>query len=460
MGKSFADRKRNLVCFFLGNSTLDRVRFEALATACFRFTPKVAIRFPEAVFLDIRGCEGLFSEEGLVLRLKILGKRFLDSSTFPIRVQFAEDVPTALALARYPVSSVKRELPLEALSDFDCPFKGFEDEKPLFKAEDRLFSKDFQQVLGKLGLRNVGDFMDLPVKSLAARLGKRAVEINARLHGHLGTPWIAFQPQERYLEKVALDEEVQLESVFFILKGVIDRAMARLRGLAQRANRVAIELQVRRFSVIRAEDVVRRWEIELPVPQGSTSGLLGILRERISFDVDQNPFLAPLEQVSFEVLETIPGRGPQLDFFNKKEEEEEKWNSLVGRLIDHLGKENVFIAQPVHRYLPEYSWKKQRWQSQSKMEDRADIPLASRPLRILKKPEAVQIENRFLVFPDGKKVRILGFDGPERIDSEWWRNAEGEENQTRDYYRIVVGEGQIYWVFLSNSQIFLHGYFD
>ena len=453
MGKTFVDSKRQVVCFFLPSASLDRPQFEALATACYRFSPQIAIRFPEAIFLNIRGCEGLFSEQGLRARLSVLGKKFLSCST---QIRFAEDAPTALALARYPFSSEKRELPLEALSDFDLPFGTPEKQKP----EPKVYTKEFLDVLHKLGLKNLGDFMNLPYKSLAARVGKKGVEISAKLRGDLEIPWPRFCPPEKISETLYLEEEVQLESVFFVLKGMMDRTMSRLRGLAKRASRISLELQVRKFSTLSVSERVRRWEIELAVPQGSTSSLLGIVKERIYFEIEKTPLGAPVEEITFEILETVPGRGSQFDFFDSKEEDQEKWDSLVGRLVDQLGRENVFLAHPVARYFPEKNWIKKLEPSSFAETDLFIAQVADRPLRVLKKPELLKFANGILKDAEGRPRRVVHSEGPERISPEWWLESSEGTNQKRDYYKLTLENGQRVWVFISEGLLFLHGYFD
>lgn len=462
--------KRNIVCFFMGTSFLSRESFEALASACFRFSPLVALRYPDSIFINIRGCDGLFSEKGLALRLLALGRRFCEPNSFQGRVTFAEDVPTALALARFPLSSVKRGLPLEALSDYDAPFG-----KKSGKVSPRFMDQTLL-VLKKLGLKNLGDFMDLPPQSLAARFGQQGVEMRARIDGAYELPWPNFQPQEEIAESVELDEEVHLESVFFVLRGVVDRTMARLRGLAKRASKLAIELEVKKLSTVAHEDLKRRWEIELPIPQGAAPALMGILRDRIDFDLTRQPLVGGVERVCFQILETVPGQGAQLDFFDKKEEEQEKWNGLVGRLVHQLGKESVFVAHPVDRYLPEKAWRRalQEMPKTLETEFRDTEQGRERPLRVLKTPEPLQFQNGFLLHRDGKRWKLLRAEGPERMTPEWWSVDKPSEisdpkdfKLTRDYYQMTVEKGQQLWVFLSYSEssreegsLFLHGYFD
>ncbi len=82
-----------------------------------------------------------------------------------------------------------------------------------------------------------------------------------------------------------------------------------------------------------------------------------MIKDRLESDLVKEPLIAPVTAVSFQVLESTPANGAERDFFNKKEEEEEAWNSFVSRLAEKLGRDLVFIASSVERYLPEKSWR-------------------------------------------------------------------------------------------------------
>src|SRR4051812_1110464 len=72
----------------------------AWAEACGRFTPQIALRASEAVFLEMSGSHHLFGP-GLQRRIQALASRFgIDSSR--LRVGEGPDAGMALVRARYP----------------------------------------------------------------------------------------------------------------------------------------------------------------------------------------------------------------------------------------------------------------------------------------------------------------------------------------------------------------------
>src|SRR5688572_28963345 len=111
-------RKDRILCVLLQGVDLDSA-VRRFAEACFRFTPQIAIREGEAVFLEIGKCLSLFSEEGLAARVQVLAKRFGMS----VSIGFAGSPGEALALARFPEAQEAHRLPLEAMQDCLSPFQ-------------------------------------------------------------------------------------------------------------------------------------------------------------------------------------------------------------------------------------------------------------------------------------------------------------------------------------------------
>ena len=147
----------------------------------------------------------------------------------------------------------------------------------------------------------------------------------------------------------------------------------------------------------------RAWEIEFPLPQGATSGVLPILRDRLHFDLQRTPLDSPVTSIVFEVQETAPGRGAQRDFFNRTEEEAEAWEALVGRLErrghhQKTASVRTFVAVQVDRHLPEKNWRPAEWDSRPgppRGGESTSPALSSleaiRPSRLLKQPERLNL---------------------------------------------------------------------
>jgi len=234
-----AKRRQRVACLLI---TKPVVSIEAFAEACFRFSPQVALRGEEAVFVEIGGSSHLFSEQTMPLRLTALCQRF----DVQAKVAIADDAPTALAMARFRQADAKK-LPLEALSDFLSPFRNDSDlDKRAAKIVDSLRS---------LGLNTLEDFSKLPTGTLASRFGKEGFELSYLIQQSYARPWPLFRLPERVSEKADLfavdtmEAVASLESVLFVLRTLSDRAMSRLRARGLRASTVELELGLDRHTL-------------------------------------------------------------------------------------------------------------------------------------------------------------------------------------------------------------------
>ena len=454
-----------IACFYLESPLPQTETLHALAEACFRFTPQIALG-ERAVFLEIGASHRLFSEQLLTMRLDRLAKRF----GFLSRVTFGGSAGEALALARYPSFLYARDLPLESLTGYAFPFvseRGSPDPEAVKKIAELI------RTLKLLGLKTVGELATLPPPALASRFGKEALKLGGCVRaegpgrpGH-GEAWPGFHPSPRVLEKAPVENSETLEAILFVLRGLADRIIARLYGRGERASVLNIRFDLVKWGSRCSESgkaLRREFKLSLPLAQGSVSGLIPIMRDYLSQRLESEPFDAPVDSVQLEVLETVPSRSAQRDFFSKKEEEAETWDALVARLAQKLGKDRVFTAIPERRYLPEkaYSRSLKRASPGPKGQASEQPFWPPRPTRLLAHP------------------RILGtlgassLEGPERLSGEWWDSQY--EGFNRDYYRLKTASGEELWVFLNRNMsraassgspksaeeevLYLHGYFD
>lgn len=433
-----------------GKQKADEKSITALAEACYRYTPQIAVRTPReneteyAIFLEIGACHRLYSEELLKMKLATLAKRFGWLS----RVSLGDSASEAFALARNPSYFYLQDLPLNAIVDFVTPFGVDPDlEKKLEKVI---------HTLKVLGLKNVGEFATIPPRMLSSRFGKEAVELSARIRSQLEMPWPGFHPSLTIVEKSPVENSENLEAIGFVLKGLVDRAIARLHGRCERASIVQVDFDLvkwgRRSTSTGGSGLgqssVREFRLELPIAQGSTRGLFPIIQEYLSTALQREPITAPVDSIHLQILESVPSRGSQRDFFTRKEEESEVWDALVARLSLKIGAGKVYTAVPVDRYLPEKAYSR----SIKKLSDKeyAAPQWPHRPTRVLKHPQPLS------EFPVGQ------VHGPERVSGEWWNSQC--EGFFRDYYRLKTANGQELWIFRNckapTPEFYLQGYFD
>ncbi len=77
------------------------------------------------------------------------------------------------------------------------------------------------------------------------------------------------------------------------------------------------------------------------------------------------------------------------------------------------------------------------------------------------RPSLLLSEPLLLNSYDTNKLQFLTQFPIERIESEWWK-TNSQKIKNRDYFFAHTPQGQLLWVFKdrTNSQVYVHGYFD
>lgn len=428
-----------VICLLFPKST----PLKRIAETLHRLTPQISVREGEAIFLEIEQCHRLYSEQTIVLRLQNLMKRM----GLSYRLAVAEDPATALAFAKTPGLN-KRQLPLRALHEYASPF-----------CEDPVMTREVEKIiwaLDRLAVRNLGEFLKLPSRSLSSRFGNLGLKLYRSIKNFQDTPWPRFVPVEKVIERMDWGHELScdtIDSIFFYVKTLLDRSLLRLFGRGQRLLSFQIKFELEKHSMLKEAEKI--WKFDLHLPHGSTRNILSIVRERIGFDLTLKPLEALVNAMELRVVETARSVSSQRDlFFPKREEDQEAWNSLVTRLSVKLGKDKIFCARPVESYLPEKNWAPHMMEKiQTGLSIK--IPFPQRPMRLFKEPQHILFDGNTLSMDD-RALKVRSLWGPEILSSEWW----SDEKADRIYYRVLSETGEKFWVFMQDGKFFLHGVYD
>lgn len=411
-----------VVCLFPTDPSI----LPSLAEACLVFSPQVA-QAEEAVFVEVSASRHLFTLEECFVRLRQIVAHFSVNT----RVSWAEDIPTALAFARFGVTR-REALPVEALADFLSPFQRQEfTSAPLFR---------------KLGVANLEDFLRVPRAGLASRFGKEGLFAYERLLRSGEVAWPRFVPPEKLLERADFDfasRVENLEPVLFLLRNLLHRIFLRLYARKQKLVDFTLTFHLNRFCAQRERHSV----FHLPLPQSDPKALLSLMQERLARELELRPLEEALEGLSFEVQGTAPMLDAQREIFSRAEEEREAWASLVARLEEKLGSGSAFLAVPAPRIRPEASWTKSLEKDPGTV-----VATPPRPLRIF--PPLPLTRKGERLSHGRRHWNLLSFQGPEKISGEWWLGGF-----CREYFRVET-ETETLWVFRDEAGLFLHGVFD
>jgi protein ImuB len=431
----------------------DARALDAIGDWCQRYTPLLAVDPPDGILLDIGGCAHLFGGEeklrdDLLVRVTGFG--------FSARAAVAATIGAASAAARFTDAAIT------ATGDESNLLE------PLPLAALRLPGETVA-TLARVGLKRIGDIIDLPRAPLAARFGAGLLRQLDRALGREHEPLSPLKPVAPYVAERNFHEPILREEDVL---AAVERLAARLKSALAARGDGARRLELVLF---RTDGVVKRIAAGTSRPVRDPQAIRALFVERLAAlgdEVDPG-FGFDLARLSVLVAEPYPDEQIGLGCG----EDQAEFDRLVDRLSARLGRRRVsrLIAHDSH--IPELAAAAMPAQSMARGVEpgwkafrrfRSEASLSARPLRLLARPEP--IEDVFALVPDGPPVRfrwrralheVIAAEGPERIEGAWWSEAGGS---TRDYYRVEDKAGLRFWLFraglyrdLAQPRWFLHG---
>lgn len=416
----------------------DASLLESIADWCLRYTPLVACDAPDGLLLDIGGCAHLYGGEAALVA--DLGRR-LEGAGFAYRIAIAGTIGAAWAAAHHG----------QAASHTD----GVERKilTPLPLAALRL-APETVAALGRVGLKRIGDIIDLPRSPLTARFGAAVLRQLDRALGHEHEPLNPRLPvapyvaEQRFAEPIGREEDVL---------GTVEKLAAQLAFALERRGDGARRIELTLF---RTDGELRRLAAGTSQPLRDPGAIRALFAERLNALADAlDPgFGFDMARLSVIVAEPCP---PEQIGIGGAEDTAEV-DRLVDRLSARLGARRVrrLIAQDSH--IPELAAVTAPAQSTAAdagWEDFrrycAEAELSPRPLRLLTRPEPIEA---LAEVPDGPPLRfrwrralheVIAADGPERIEGAWWTDTGGHPSGSlaRDYFRVEDRSGLRFWLF-------------
>ncbi len=424
----------------------------ALARRCEGFTPLVAPDAPDGLLLDITGCDHLFGgEAGLRAALRAM----LAAEGVALRASIAGTAPVARMLARFGRTAIARPGEDEALLR-PLPIAALD-----LPAEAAL-------ALTRAGLVTLGDVLDCPAASLAARFG---ADLPARLRRALGVETAPMQPLRAAIacraERRFAEPLVQTEALEITLAALIDEVVEDLtrRGAGGRIFEACFH---------RCDGVLCPVVVETGQPQRDAAAIARLFREKLETLSEPLDAGFGFDAVSLHVSRHEALGALQRDL-DGKAREETTLADLVERLSQRLGPARVQRFAPRETHDPARAFRRITAAgapaARMPWPRRAPGEPPDRPLQLLDPPQLI---DTLAEVPDGAPRRfrwrsalhdIRLAEGPERIAPEWWRAAPWP--RARDYYRLEDAQGRRFWVFRDGLHAegtepprwYLHGFF-
>lgn len=465
-----------------------------------KFSPWVAEEAPESLIIDLTGCSHLFGGEEALLAQVEADCAALGLS---VRAGIADTPGAAWALARFAGQRGQDGAETGARSGDDIvqearatrsraarrrgwekggalPVKGRAGPPPprgaiappgqmrqalapLPLAALRLAPGGIES-LTRLGLRRIGDLLDLPRAAIARRLGAETVR---RIDQALGIEPEPVSPAAAPLHFAARltfpDPIGTLEDIAAGVDRLLPALCARLAERGHGARRL-------RLQAFRSDGQVQAVEVTLARPAALAERmrpLLALKYERIDpgFGVD----CLRLEAVLTETLSAVQHRGPT-DAPTAAapvpavwiDGEDEALGDLLGRLGARLGSEAVTRSHPADSHLPEKAAMTLAAAWAAPWAGRWPDPPGPRPL-VLFPPEPVSAPEdamppaRFRWRRRDLATRVAL--GPERILPEWWFDLPEWRSGPRDYWRVELDTGERLWMYFSHGGDVSGGWF-
>lgn len=440
------------------NRSAERQELKRLASACNRFSPWTAPDEPDGLWIEATGLAHLFGgEEALLQRLLTCLHRL----GFAARGAMAGTAGAAWALARYsetPSIVVPPGEERHALTSL--PVKALR------------IDADSAALLTRLGLKTIGQLLQIPRASLRARLGKT---ITCRLDQALGANGEVLSP---LMPEPVYAARLEFADPLTVFKGLeqtaailIDSVTAKLKTDGKSA---------RRFSLALFDTQNGKTEIAFQMTRASAEPkhISRVLKEKLAtLEGRFDPSLG-FDAVALYALSAEPLVNRQTDILSNAADstnDPEKVAQFLDRVTARLGETAVTRFEFAESYWPERASVHVPVSAPlSRRGSALPSPITQlRPLKLLPCPEPIEV---IALVPDYPPRRftwrrrghlVARGEGPERISPEWWEDEEGRGTpQARDYYIVEDERGQRFWFFREGiygasekQRWFMHGLF-
>jgi len=397
-----------------------------------RFSPAVAADAPDGLFLDITGVAHLWGGEAEMLADFRARTR---ANGLPFRLAIADTAAAAWALAHHGRDGT-----------IAPPGEQAELLKPLPPAALRLEPEAAAQI-ERLGIRRLGQMVDIPRAPLGRRFGARTLERIDQALGRAPEALVFRRPPTPWLARLAFVEPISTpEDMARVTTDVAAKLCARMETEGQGGRRFEIFFH-------RMDGKTLAAAIGLSLPGRDAKRIAKLFHPKLE-TIDPG---FGIESVSLAAYEVEPTGGRQVSLeAGLSAAVEDGLAPLVDRLTNRLGPERVWRAAPAESHVPELTVDRARPLGATDGEVRAWDREAPRPVRLFRRPEP--LDGVMALTPDepprqfqwrGRTHLVRRAEGPERIGDEWWKRDIEEVSvfKARDYYRVEDTEGGRFWLF-------------
>jgi protein ImuB len=305
-----------------------------------------------------------------------------------------------------------------------------------------------RDALGRLGIRTLGGFIDLPAEGLEKRFGPEVLRLHRLATGSLQVPLQPERPLPPAIRRLALDHpETNVARLLVVIEKMMQPLLETVAGRSQAVSEVKVG-----FCFDRLGDHVET--VKPASPTRSAKQLLELIRLRLQA-------VKRLPDAVVEVIlmaGTVATTRKQMDLFTQKPKRDpEAANRALARIRAEFGDGSVVHARLREGHLPEGSF---TWNRMDKLDDARPRDPKSGALvrRIYEQPRPLPARPRHE--PDGWMLRgleqgpVVRVLGPYVVSGGWWNRTVH-----REYHYAETQKGELLWVYYDRPRRrwYLHG---
>ncbi|MFT5208603.1 MAG: protein ImuB [Flavobacterium sp.] len=444
-----------------------------LAQWAYQFTPKVSIKSPGCLLLDISGCLKLF--KGLDNLIKKVTNS-LNNLGFQAVLSINSSPLSALLMAKAQskilINTDKQKLK-HSIGDVSIQY---------LQADQKIIT-----ALKKMGIATLQDLLSLPPSGLSRRFGTDFSDYLQRLVDNKADPQNIINPSTQFSSTINfLFDVTNLSSLVFPVKRLLIELSDFLSARQLCINHFTWHLSHRNSSSDPEPAInLRKMSISLASPINEYNAFFALTQLKL----DQINNIKAVDSITLSVshFHTVEAYNEMLFqdstyLVNKYSSHDisDKHSQLLNILNAKLGPEQCFGLSQANDHRPEKAWKARAIRNKEPTRNKepswaqASLPRPSfllntpKAFKVLEKRPSLEIKSLEM-----KRLTVKGLGaggiageltllkGPERIDYGWWDQAM-DKPLTRDYYIACQEDGSLYWIFqyVAFEQWYLHGIFS
>lgn len=326
------------------------------------------------------------------------------------------------------------------------------------------WSTDEQNKLNALGIRRIGDCVNLPRDGFIRRFGAQRRRELDRMLGREPDPREWFALPDTFSSNIDFGFEVSNAlMLLFPLKRLLQELEGFLRGRGAGVQHWQLKLEhmSHRSSTL---------DLRVVAPERSAERFLALAREKLAQATLEGPVLG----IGLAATELLEFEENSRTFIPDPRSRAIGWGQLVDKLTMRLGNDKVYRLKSIDDHRPEQAWKGNAAaglreakasfvksssavlpaKSSSREAQASSASGSPRPLWLLRTPRTL-LSDEDQPLCQGR-LRLIA--GPERIESGWWDGHSAR----RDYYVARNGKGETFWIYREHRRSkdwYLHGIF-